>query len=832
MKKTLKILSLLLVLAVMITAFASCDFINNLLGKEPGEDPGKNPEKTTATVTWYNGETVLKTEEVDKGSVVKSWTPEASEGFRFYAWYKDAALTTMFNFNDPINADTAIYGAFVSVDFVADNTEYYLIGDGKGDLATSVWDHANSMFDFVLANQNVPGANVFSITIKMFAGDRFQICHDGLWDGQAGIGYMEGVVVEGDRAVVKDEFGIEVFFAPKNEYHEDPKQWDVTLAEGQDGVYKFTYTTDATDPTKNVLTWELVEKLDPSDAPVAACDIYFIGTFNEWSTTYDEVSDYRLFDNENGTWEGTIEITIDMYREWTINETADGSLCAAIKLYDAANDKWIGYNGDGNLFLKEGVYNIVYDVASNSFTCEIVVPGEIVEGGAGGGSVTGTTSWYVRGSMNGWGAEADYLLTYDEDGNASITLTLNAGDTFKVADAAWTEGVQFNASHLSGNANFKAAATDGNIEVVTTGTYTITVTAEGGFKIVGEGQEDTPVDPVDPVEPTDITIYYYTTEWTSVYLYTFANHTTVGAEWPGVAMTAVEGKDGWYSLTVTVSPTGLYVIFNNNAGSQTADLAHNGLNFWVGGTGYETLEEAEASLSDPSVSSTQWYVKGTMNNWSDNADYLLAYDADGNASLTLTLAVGDIFKVANSDWSLQYNITNINDTVNFKEAAENQNIEVVVGGEYKITVNTSGALVIELIKATEGGEGNEGGETPVDPEVPTAATTVYLVPNDNWNIDGARFAVYMWDANGKSTWVDMVAVEGEENLYSAEIPAGYVNIIFCRMNPNVAANDWTNKWNQTADIALPTDGTNCYTVEVSTWDNGNGTWSTYAPVVE
>ena len=51
------------------------------------------------------------------------------------------------------------------------------------------------------------------------------------------------------------------------------------------------------------------------------------------------------------------------------------------------------------------------------------------------------------------------------------------------------------------------------------------------------------------------------------------------------------------------------------------------------------------------------------------------------------------------------------------------------------------------------------------------------------------------------------------------------------MSPTAAANNWNNKWNQTADLEVPTDGTNLYTVKEGTWDNGGGTWSTYTPAV-
>ena len=46
------------------------------------------------------------------------------------------------------------------------------------------------------------------------------------------------------------------------------------------------------------------------------------------------------------------------------------------------------------------------------------------------------------------------------------------------------------------------------------------------------------------------------------------------------------------------------------------------------------------------------------------------------------------------------------------------------------------------------------------------------------------------------------------------------------MNPSTTANNWNNKWNQTADLVIPTDGKNLYTVAEGAWDKGAGTWST------
>ena len=116
----------------------------------------------------------------------------------------------------------------------------------------------------------------------------------------------------------------------------------------------------------------------------------------------------------------------------------------------------------------------------------------------------------------------------------------------------------------------------------------------------------------------------------------------------------------------------------------------------------------------------------------------------------------------------------------------------------------------------------------VEPVAPSDVV-LYLKPNANWKNDNARFAAYFF--NNGETWVDMTLVEGETDIYAVTVPAGFEDIIFCRMNPAAAANNWNNKWNQTADLKVPTDGTNLYTVKENTWDNGGGTWSVYAPAV-
>ncbi len=101
-------------------------------------------------------------------------------------------------------------------------------------------------------------------------------------------------------------------------------------------------------------------------------------------------------------------------------------------------------------------------------------------------------------------------------------------------------------------------------------------------------------------------------------------------------------------------------------------------------------------------------------------------------------------------------------------------------------------------------------------------TTLYLKPNSNWKVDNARFAAYFF-GNGEK-WVSMTKSD-KDGIYEVEIPNAYTSVIFCRMNPSAAANNWDNKWNQTGNLTIPIDGKNLYTVKDGTWDNGGGTWS-------
>ncbi|MBQ9762507.1 MAG: type I pullulanase, partial [Oscillospiraceae bacterium] len=113
------------------------------------------------------------------------------------------------------------------------------------------------------------------------------------------------------------------------------------------------------------------------------------------------------------------------------------------------------------------------------------------------------------------------------------------------------------------------------------------------------------------------------------------------------------------------------------------------------------------------------------------------------------------------------------------------------------------------------------------PAVVSAATpsTLYMKPNSEWLSDGARFAAYFF-GNG-DTWVSMSDSDGD-GYYEAAVPSGYPSVIFCRMNGSTTANNWDNKWNQTADLTIPTDGKNCCTLTAGVWNDDTASWGTYS----
>ena len=244
----------------------------------------------------------------------------------------------------------------VDPNFVEDNTVYYLVGFGLGTMAQNNWNINDD--SLTMQRQDVSGRNLYVIEISLYAGDQFQICHDYDWAGQQGIGLIVGAQqVSNDLVEVKDANGTLIFY----EYmeHNNPiSMWNVTLAEGQDGVYRFTLETFPGDPSKNVITYELIERLEPQQqTPSTDAKMHVLGSFNNWNTA-DTTEEYYMTLSADGT-------CYQVYLTATAGTT--------FKAHNQTTNTWHPDGMGNDLYIPEdGTYLITYTIATGALTFEKV----------------------------------------------------------------------------------------------------------------------------------------------------------------------------------------------------------------------------------------------------------------------------------------------------------------------------------------------------------------------------------------------------------------------------------------------------------------------------
>ena len=111
-------------------------------------------------------------------------------------------------------------------------------------------------------------------------------------------------------------------------------------------------------------------------------------------------------------------------------------------------------------------------------------------------------------------------------------------------------------------------------------------------------------------------------------------------------------------------------------------------------------------------------------------------------------------------------------------------------------------------------------------------TTIYLKPSANWKQANARFAIYAFGGGGDK-WVDMTPVGCNDEYYMVDVPAGYSQFKFVRLNPATTENNWDNRWNETGDLTLPSNENNLFDMTwiylnaTSIWDKDNARFAAY-----
>lgn len=244
--------------------------------------------------------------------------------------------------------------------------------------------------------------------------------------------------------------------------------------------------------------------------------------------------------------------------------------------------------------------------------------------------------------------------------------------------------------------------------------------------------------------------------------------------------------------------------------------------------------EAVGGSETPEVTpgeASPWSISGIFNNW---GDFSMVTTAAANVFIAagVTFEAYDSFKVRkDKDWAENYGggIVYMIPNNYIKVYSNGSDVSVTEAGTYDIYfdyLNKRVYVVTAGSDYTAVSEQIKDGPEPKQEEPEVTEKVVYLKPNSNWTQSNARFAAYFFGGSTGEKWVSMTKVG--DGTYEAHLPEGYdygCNIIFCRMNPSTTANNWNNKWNQTADLKTPTDGKNLYTVKAGTWDKGGGTWS-------
>ena len=292
----------------------------------------------------------------------------------------------------------------------------------------------------------------------------------------------------------------------------------------------------------------------------------------------------------------------------------------------------------------------------------------------------------------------------------------------------------------------------------------------------------------------------------------------------------------------TLNPNHYMKVYANGANIMIAeagtydvyfDLEQLNLYVVTAGTDYTTVPlqgEGGSGGGGNTPAAGEYALAGTFNNWGDMA---MTNNNGIHSVKGVVMEAYAMFKVkAVGTWDICYgagDINYLNPNNHIVGVQPGGDISITAAGTYdvyfdstslKIYVVTTGTDYITAPLQTVNGKEPEA----VEPE--GTGNVVYLKPNSNWKEGNARFAAYFWDASG-NTWASATDNDGD-GIYEINIPVGYTfggNIIFCRMNPATTANNWSNKWNQTEDLVIPTDGKNLYTVNEGAWDKGGGSWS-------
>ena len=472
--KKLKWIAMALVLVLGMAAFAAC---------KPDE-----PETPVFTVTYYDGTTVLKTEEVEEGGYATDWEPEAKEGMEFSDWYVDAGLNRVFDFEgESITADRNLYAGYVAVG-TDDTRTWAIVGSGQGDiLSSSAW---GTVITDVHMLEKTEGENEFTITLDLYEDDQFQFATDTSWMNQRGFGYIPLA----DRTMTVDGEEVTPFSGGGGIGETADKQSNIIVE--YPGNYTFTLTTypdeDYYDDNVNnglvsisnfdTITYEYNGPAAELSSTVT--EFYIKGQdITQWGDMYNPATQMTRV---GSTYTLTVYLkagdqvmftSLNVDRE--TGETTVGTTYINVTNLDEESASLFTAAGNNMTVNTSGEYTFTYDADSKTLSAALDEDATLVQ-----------ADYYLDGSFGGLSWNQSF---YDPDykfaaaGNDVYTLDgieLAAGD--EIVIQSFTQGATeesgeklaaYNFRYYRGtDGAFEAADADNNnynIAVVTAGTYNI-----------------------------------------------------------------------------------------------------------------------------------------------------------------------------------------------------------------------------------------------------------------------------------------------------------------------------------------------------------------------
>ncbi len=448
---------------------------------------------TFYTVTYMDGDTVIKTEQVKEGEAPAAFTPTKDGGYQFVDWFATPNKNHRYDMSAAITQDVTVYAGFTL--YKEDTRTFYILGSGNSELLFS------SNWGKVITDAHkltkAAGKNEYTITCDLMEGDQFQFALNDAWENKRGFGYL---------AATKDATGKEVFSGQGSVYDDSAKGSNIVCEYA--GNYTFTlktypnedyYNTSGqgyTEDRKEIYnlgmydTIEWVRNGDVVKSAVTVTDFYIKGAnITAWKDMYNDAT--RMV-GANGIY--TLDIYLKAGDEFMFTsqvtkieggETTSSTGSEYIKsnnLTEESRTLIEGYTeaGANMKATKSGTYTFTYDSTAKTLkvTCDET-------------KTPAACDYYIDGNFDG-GNYGDFItepakfkLTETEEGSgvyAIENVKLTAGSELLLRSYAAGETADWNHTHtdyqyayLAPNAAFEAASADNNnIKVKTEGSYDIT----------------------------------------------------------------------------------------------------------------------------------------------------------------------------------------------------------------------------------------------------------------------------------------------------------------------------------------------------------------------